>query len=492
MRVHAAVATLLLALAASAAAQEPVVTIRGPVRGRAAGILAAALAGPHHTVVRPTERVDLPRDSVITSTIIILGSRTTVASAVEGDVIVVNGDLFLHPGAKISGRVISIGGGVYGSLLAQVKGESEKFPDAVWTIDSTPAGYELEDTGARAAVPDLISFPVVKGFRIPAYDRLNGLSIPFGPTLTYRRLTIDPIVTYRSNLGEVDASAEAVVRVARHVMLEADGGRATRSNDRWIQSEISNSLSSLLSGHDFRNYYRADYAVGRLSHIWQTNGADIALWGGARSERAWSIERVGAWSFRSRTDTVEGMRRPNPAIDDGHISSGLAGGSLDWEVDDVHVKVRAEVELPWDAPRDARFQQTTAHAEIGFKTFGEQRLDFRSHVVMTTGDTASRQRFVYLGGQGTIPTLDVLSRGGDRLVFFETDYSIPVPRIQLPLVGAPTFTLRHLIGAAGVQRLGTFDQNLGLRLALSFFRAEIFLDPSNRHTEGGVGLSLTR
>ncbi|HUF29287.1 MAG TPA: hypothetical protein VMM77_01395, partial [Gemmatimonadaceae bacterium] len=97
-----------LLLAAGSAPAQIVLVNRGP--GEPGRILEAALAAPH-TVMYSQEPVELPRDSVINQTVIILAPRTTVASTVHGDVIVVGGDLFMHPGGNIQGRAIAIGGG---------------------------------------------------------------------------------------------------------------------------------------------------------------------------------------------------------------------------------------------------------------------------------------------------------------------------------------------------------------------------------------------
>ena len=78
-----------------------------------ADIIRSALAGPH--VVRTgSGRLDLPRDSTIASTLVVLGRPTYLASRVMGDVIVVGADLFLRPGADITGRAVAtiVGGQV--------------------------------------------------------------------------------------------------------------------------------------------------------------------------------------------------------------------------------------------------------------------------------------------------------------------------------------------------------------------------------------------
>ncbi|MDQ6827325.1 MAG: hypothetical protein M3081_00485 [Gemmatimonadota bacterium] len=489
-----AAAACLATVSKVASAQEPTVVIRGPVRGRAATILSEALAKPHHIIVGNGQRVDLRRDTTYTTTVIVLGARTTVASTVNGDIIVVNGDLFLHPGAVIHGRAVAIGAGAYNSALAKVDGGGESFSDAAWEVSSTPTGIELLDVGMRAEPVALVVFPLAYGFRIPEYNRVDGLVIPFGPrvNLLGGRATIDPIVTYRSNLGEVDPSAAATLRLSRDWTIDGEGGRATFSNDRWIQSNLTNSISSFLRGIDYRNYYRANFATARLSHLWQTTGADVRAWVGGQTERSWSVAAGGPWSFAHRRDTVEGMTRPNPMVGSDRLSSALVGGSFDWQSQDVHATLRAELEVPFQSPGDGHFYPTVIEGRVGFPTFKDQRLDLFTHVLVTFGDTAPPVRFAYFGGQGTIPTLELLSRGGDQLFFFESDYTIPVAKWEVPFLGSPTFMIRHLIGGADVHRLGRFDQNIGLRAQLSFFRAEFFFDPSSHKSTGGLGLSLVR
>ena len=69
--------------------------------------------------------------------------NATVASTVHGDVVVINGDLFLQPGAKIDGRAVAIGGGVYDSQQASVGGEKLSFRDVHFDTVRTSSGIDL-------------------------------------------------------------------------------------------------------------------------------------------------------------------------------------------------------------------------------------------------------------------------------------------------------------------------------------------------------------
>ena len=53
------------------------------------------------------------------------------------------------------------------------------------------------------------------------YDRIDGLSVGLGPTITLAtgRIEIEPSLTYRSHLGAVDPSVAAVARFGRLTSL---------------------------------------------------------------------------------------------------------------------------------------------------------------------------------------------------------------------------------------------------------------------------------
>src|SRR5207342_897886 len=85
-------------------------------------------------------RVDLRKDTTYTSSVVILGRSATVASKVQGDVIVVGGDLFLHPGADISGNAIAIGGTVAPTALGRVGGKTQSFRDETYDVRDANAG----------------------------------------------------------------------------------------------------------------------------------------------------------------------------------------------------------------------------------------------------------------------------------------------------------------------------------------------------------------
>ena len=502
MRRGAWVLALTIIAATRAGAQQSL-RIDGPNQSEATFLLRTAAAGPHDLIVTDSSRrVTFPRGTTLPRTTIIVGGDASVAASVHGDVIVVGGDLFIHPGATIRGKAIAIGGGVYGSTLALVTGGTRSIRDRTFIASRTPDGLRLEYRRLGARDPS-IEFPLVEGLRIPSYDRVDGASLAWGPILRpTARLQLDPTVTYRSHLGAWDPGVQVLVNAGEIWRLTIDARRGTFTNDAWINSDLINSITTFSVGSDKRNYYRADRieaTVGRIDRLTidATTSVELETYAGAMTERAWSVgspDTIGSspWTVVGKDDP-DHVRRGNPAIEPGRISSAVLGATARWQYGDVRSSATARLEIPWQAPRDERFAQFTTDGTIQFPTFGLQRFRADVHWVITPGDTAPPQRFAYIGGAGTLPVVeDLLSIGGDQLLHLDMRYEVPVPRLAVPYLGGPVLALRHRIGSAGIQTLPRLIQNVGVSATLSVARVEYTIDPASRQGHFSAAFSFTR
>jgi hypothetical protein len=219
----------------------------------------------------------------------------------------------------------------------------------------------------------------------------------------------------------------------------------------------------------------------------------------------------GPFTFFGRHD-VDDRLRPNPQVQTGTIASGVGTVRFDWDANDITAAVRGDLEAGrfWpvdvfvpppsgvpnpaldDLNRNRSFAQLTLDGSISFPTFGTQSLSVSGHAVLTTHGTTPRQRYAYVGGSGTIPTIEMLELGGDQLLYVDTRYSIPLERVMLPLVGSPTVVLRHAMGSAGIGTLPNLEQATGLRVVVSVLYAELLVDPVSRRTHRTIGLSFAR
>jgi hypothetical protein len=120
---------------------------------------------------------------------------------------------------------------------------------------------------------------------------------------------------------------------------------------------------------------------------------------------------------------------------------------------------------------------------------------FRGHALLGKA-TAVPQRYGYLGGAGTLATVNLLAIGGDRLLYVEGEYRIPIALVQLPFMGSPYLALRYAAGNAGVGELPALIQNVGPALGIGPLRVDYAVDPASnrspfsRRSAVSFGLSL--
>ena len=388
------------------------------------------------------------------------------------------------------------------------------FTTVLQAQDTTSAA---PDTGYVAYEESPISLPLGIGLRIPSYDRVNGLALPWGPRLDLgeEKLQLDALVTYHSNLGKWDPSLEGFARPGDANELKVYVGRGTFTNDSWIRSDIVNSLATIGVGSDARNFFRGDRATVRLTRTLTAGALTLTPFVGGNIERDWSTGSIVApkspWSFFGKKGALQ-MKRPNPRVKTGRINSFLAGSGIALSRGGVEAKLDATVEhslktsLTADCsgfPTDAAcalpavdFTQTTLQSQVDFPTFGSQTFSFMGHAVFGTSNIAPPQRFAYLGGSGSLATVNLLALGGDRLLYVQADYIVPIDPIELPFVGSPFVGLRYSAGNAGQGTLPPLIQNLGVGAGVSFFRVDFSIDPArnrsplSRRSAFSFGLSL--
>jgi hypothetical protein len=484
-----------------------VITLRSGSNTPAGRALQRVLRDPHIVIDGRGREVNLPRGTRFDSSVVIISSRATVGATVRGHVVVIGGDLFTHPGAQIDGDAIAIGGGVYRSALATIHGGIDAFRDETFSLSRAATGIELSYEERRIDYETrLVAWPLRTGVRMPAYSRVDGLVVPWGPIITMNRgrLTIDPTISYRSDLGAIDPAVRASFDNGS-LFLVADARRGTFTSDAWIRRDPQNSITTIWAGRDTRNYYRADRMELRAGVRLRPGTAVLEPYLGARSELGWAtggeLSRDShPWSAFGR-DSIDGIFRANPQVPRGRIVSAIAGAALRWNPEDVRLTLSGELERAQDrrvagvvsGDVGTPFTQLTLHGTVSFPTFAGQRLTARAHAVTSSGgdEVPPPQRYAYVGGSGTVPTLDLLSEGGTELLSLAANYSIPIRGIELPYISSPILTLRYLTGAAGVDSLPRLTQNIGARLGFRFISAEFLMDPVTREKRFGVGFAFT-
>ena len=212
------------------------------------------------------EFVILSRDTVLpegfraSGDVIVWAADVRLEGTIVGRVAVVNGVLFVRPGAVIAGDIAVIGGEYYPSGLAEVT-EPVVLPLSV-DVRSEMSGDTLRVRMIAPPEARAVSLSGIGGFALPTYDRVNGLSLRLGvnggwpASQPNRRASAWGV--YHSARGDLDGGAAAELRTTGDYWLRAEASSSTLTNDAWIKGDLINSLRAIAFRSDARNYYHSD------------------------------------------------------------------------------------------------------------------------------------------------------------------------------------------------------------------------------------------
>jgi hypothetical protein len=259
----------------------------------------------------------------------------------------------------------------------------------------------------------------------------------------------------------------------------AEASRETRTQDRWLRGDFSNSIAVAAYGKDYRNYYDADRASLTLTRPVGKPLVAGESWLAPHVGLQWEDDRSLAtrnvWSVLDDDQ----KNRVNPPVVEGTLLSALAGTGVLIVGRTSRFDGDVTVEHGFGGDVDDFTQLTVegTYNALAFRTH-ELRVFFRGMAPL--GDGAPPQRFGILGGGGTLSTLDIADFRGDHLGFIESTYSIPFYDILLPVIGSPSLELYHAAGAAWEtgDDMPPWVQNVGLGLAFQLFRVRVVIDPA--------------
>lgn len=389
------------------------------------------------TTVRFTGRTGIPRPVSVSGNVSAMGGPFTVSGRLDGNLLVINGDLRLEPGARITGDVTVVGGRVVGAEAGMV--------DGIVTVFETPLSYTFRgdgiepiDRGRRDGVSSPLGFGrsrlTVRAGR--NYNRVEGLPVMFGPILeTEARnpLRLEALAVWRTESG-FDLRAEDL---GYQVKLEqAIGGRdevavgvTARSEvlplESWGLTDLEASMATFILHRDFRDYVQEDGWSAFLQ--WRPRRFPLTLGVEYREADHRFAEPGGPWSIRDNDQPW----RPQPAVAEGTTRSLATALRLD---------TRNDPRAPTD----------------GWLV-----------------DASLRQG---LGGDLTLPALQWVA-GGD----IEGEETVDRPRTP-----APTRYLHGFLDLRRYNRVGP-TSSLGLRGLVAGSPGDEGLPPQLQHAAGGAG-----
>lgn len=466
--------------------------IHGAADDSASVVVAEILARDDYTLLE--RDTVLGPESRIRGDLVVVKATVRLAGSVDGSVAVLGGELFIRPGAVVNGDIAVVGGAAYPSRLATT-GRTLTVPADVM-VDVVPesGGYAIGLTGPPP--PRRLRPTGVLGLALPRYDRVDGLTAAYGSRLL---LGDDPdgsflrgAVAYHTERGTFGGAAAVELRLGRTAWAVAEVARATLTNETWIRGSVANSLAAVSLGSDARNYHESDYATVRVERRpiqpLVQGESFLAPRLELRLSRDRSLSAGDPWKL------LGDEWRENPAISDGTLASVIAGAGLAWHGITSSFTGDAAVEWAPASVGDFEFVQIVSEGLWTMRALWTHRIDLRARAAIPLGpDAAPGQRWSFVGGPGTLPTLDYGARRGDHLIFIRGDYSVPVAMVALPVVGVPTLRFSQATGSAWVTgaEKPRWDQNLGVGVAFRVLEAVVWVDPASEPLSPVVAIGLS-
>ena len=228
-----------------------------------------------------TARTRIPSTRVVLGDVAALGGPFTIAGEVDGDLVVVNGDLIFEAGGVVTGNVLLVGGRIFGEELGDIGGNLRVFDEPLRYIqrgDKIASAGRPPDRGGFG--PDLpwgdARFTIKSGQN---YNRTEGLPIMFGPsfrTAGANLLRLDLFAIWRTDMGfDLDPDgfgyslrAEQALGGRNNIAVGGTLFSTVDPIEDWGITNLEASLATFILHKDYRDYYEREgwsaYAKFRL------------------------------------------------------------------------------------------------------------------------------------------------------------------------------------------------------------------------------------
>jgi hypothetical protein len=372
-----------------------------------------------------------------------------------------------------------VSGGYYGSGMATVAGSVTWRPAERYSVTPAAGGYEIRPV---VDLPEAVDLHGLYGFEAPTYQRVDAVTLAWGITLRAAtwawQPTLELVGRYRSGQGEVEGTVRQFWYPGP-IEFGVEVERVTRTNEAWIRAPVSNSLSYLFLGDDFRDYYGSDRAALVIRGSGDGGWQPMLRVGW---EDAWTRRAGDHFTFFG-SDAV----RENPAIDDGEDWSAMLSLFADRRTGDRGRLVGHVLLQGADSTLAGDFSYLIGEVTARWETpaFGTHEVDLFALVRGDLAGSPPGQRWTGFGGRATLPTFGILEFRGPRVVYGHLGYEIPIEVLRAGGLGAPGVFGRVGGGTAWQEGLSA-DWNLNLvgGVRFSVFEGGIAWEPDSNAARG--------
>jgi hypothetical protein len=392
--------------------------------------------------MRVSGRLDIAAAQTVNGTVAVLRGPVSIGGRVTGNVIVINGDLTLAPGARIDGAVVVVGGYFEGRERATIGGAVQHYRD--------PLRFREEDERIIAETDQAVfdedeswvsrwrrrrreSDSKLSLMTGGSYNRVEGLAVHGGPSV--RRITswgdvrVDAYGILRSvdhwewtarNVGH-DVTAQVGLGRPGTIAIGARAFDIVSPVEAWQLRDAEVGLASFFLHRDYRDYWARH---GGSAYLLLRGGEAFSVTP-SYSEERWSAlpERDPFTLFRGGQQW-----RPNPTADEGRfrLTSARVAYDTRTDVDDpssgwhvvadvehgrsAAVRLAAtpvEVRPPATDPVEVKYTRAFLDARRYNRVSPDGQLNLRLVAGgWLAGDELPIQRRFALGGAGSLPGYD--------------------------------------------------------------------------------------
>jgi len=370
----------------------------------------------------------IQKGDTVNTNLVVKGGDLTVYGRVNGDVLVVGGDIYIRDGAYIGGNIKVINGEVNKDDDAVVVGYIDK------GSSKKEKSYREEEKNFRRSSTKLNANWVNETTNLDnfifRYNRVEGLFLGTGSEKRYywdsqRSYSLYGSVGYgfkshdwRGNLG---LSRQFAFDDGQLFEIEVEGHSLTDTKDDWLIGVQENTAAAILIHEDYRDYFRRDGYGVNIGYAMQRDYLTGQVKAGYLSDEYRSMENQTEWSIFGGNKQF----RTNPAIDNGRMRSLVSSAGLSTVTTTIYgpegwsILATAEVARK-NFGGDFTFNRYVADIRR-YQPLGRyDNLNVRFRVGTSEGDLPFQKTYE-IGGLGTLQAYPFKGEMGNRMLLMNAE-----------------------------------------------------------------------